>query len=256
MFEMHLSDLRDQKHLRRNGLTVMSVLALHAGLIWTLQNGLAAPVPELIVPVSLMVPTSERADAPAPVARPAVAPAPIQAVPKPVPPTPPKLAAKPAAMPAKTEVTPQPSPAALAPAPSPSADATKSASTAAPSATSSASNPASSAATPASTAATGPSIAAPPALQLPSSDADYLRNPKPVYPPLSKRLNEQGTVIHSVVIAADGRPMSAKLVKSSGFDRLDRAAYDAVMQWRYVPGKRQGVPEAMTFNVPIKWVLE
>lgn len=93
-------------------------------------------------------------------------------------------------------------------------------------------------------------------LDLPNSDADYLRNPKPVYPALSQRLNEQGTVIHSVLIAADGRPLSARLVKSSGFDRLDKAAYKAVMQWRYVPGKRQGVPEAMSFNVPVKWVLE
>lgn len=121
----------------------------------------------------------------------------------------------------------------------------------------------------ASTAASGTAAAAPssagtaassapaaPALQLPSTDADYLRNPKPAYPPLSKRLNEQGTVVHSVLIGADGQPVSARLVKSSGFDRLDKAAYEAVMQWRYVPGKRQGVPEAMTFNVPIKWVLE
>ena len=95
-----------------------------------------------------------------------------------------------------------------------------------------------------------------PNIELPSSDADYLRNPRPIYPELSKRLNEQGTVIHGVFIGADGRPMSARLVQSSGFDRLDKAAYEAVMQWRYVPGKRQGVPEAMTFNVPVKWALE
>jgi protein TonB len=45
-------------------------------------------------------------------------------------------------------------------------------------------------------------------------------------------------------------------VKSSGFDRLDQAALIAVMRWRYTPGKRNGVPTAMSFNVPINWVLE
>jgi protein TonB len=29
-----------------------------------------------------------------------------------------------------------------------------------------------------------------------------------------------------------------------------------VMQWRYAPGKRGGVPEAMWFVVPINFVLE
>ena len=93
-------------------------------------------------------------------------------------------------------------------------------------------------------------------MELPSSDADYLQNPKPQYPGLSKRLGEQGQVIHSVLIGTDGLPVSAQLVKSSGFDRLDQAAYTAVMRWRYVPGKRNGVPTAMSFNVPINWVLE
>jgi len=31
---------------------------------------------------------------------------------------------------------------------------------------------------------------------------------------------------------------------------------DTVRKWRYVPGKRAGVPEAMWFNVPIHFVLE
>ena len=104
-----------------------------------------------------------------------------------------------------------------------------------------------------------PAPAAPPApaaVQLPSSDADYLQNPRPPYPALSKRLGEQGRVVHSVLIGVDGRAISAKLVQSSGFERLDKAAYDAIMKWRFAPGKRNGVPEAMSFNVPFNWVLE
>jgi protein TonB len=96
---------------------------------------------------------------------------------------------------------------------------------------------------------------APPAVQLPSSNADYLQNPKPAYPPLSKRLGEQGKVIVRVLIGADGQPQQAALGSSSGFDRLDQAALQTVMAWRYVPGKRGGVAEAMWFNVPINFVL-
>ena len=73
---------------------------------------------------------------------------------------------------------------------------------------------------------------------------------------MSKRLGEQGKVVYSVLIGVDGRPQSATLVQSSGFDRLDKAAYAAVMAWRYVPGKRNGVPTPMSYNAPINWVLE
>ena len=93
-------------------------------------------------------------------------------------------------------------------------------------------------------------------VQLPSSNADYLQNPKPAYPALSKRLGEQGKVIVRVLIGADGAAQQAELRQSSGFDRLDQAALDTVLKWRYVPGKRSGVAEAMWFNVPINFVLE
>lgn len=98
--------------------------------------------------------------------------------------------------------------------------------------------------------------AAAPTVQLPSSDADYLQNPRPPYPPISKRLNEQGKTTVRVLIGVDGLPQRPEIAKSSGFDRLDQAALATVMRWRYVPGKRGGVPEAMWFNVPINWVLE
>jgi len=97
---------------------------------------------------------------------------------------------------------------------------------------------------------------APARVELPSSNADYLQNPKPVYPPVSKRLGEQGKVIVRVLIAVDGSAQDAQVKESSGYDRLDRAALETVLKWRYVPGKRGGVPEAMWFNVPIHFVLE
>ena len=93
-------------------------------------------------------------------------------------------------------------------------------------------------------------------VELPSSDASYLQNPAPVYPPISKRLGEQGRVVVRVLIGADGVPQKAELKRSSGFDRLDRSALEYVMKCRYVPGKVGGVPQAMWYEAPVSFVLE
>ena len=93
-------------------------------------------------------------------------------------------------------------------------------------------------------------------MELPSSDADYLNNPKPQFPSLSKRLQEQGKVVVRVLIGTDGQATQASVKVSSGFERLDQAALNTVLKWRYVPGKRGGVAEAMWFDVPINWVLQ
>jgi protein TonB len=104
--------------------------------------------------------------------------------------------------------------------------------------------------------ATGTTAVAPAKLELPSSNADYLNNPKAEYPRLSRQRNEQGRVLVSVFIGVDGTAQKAEIKVSSGHDRLDQAALATVKSWRYVPGKRAGVPEAMWFNVPIHFVLE
>lgn len=115
---------------------------------------------------------------------------------------------------------------------------------------------------PASPAQTGaPSSAraatpAPASMVLPSSDADYLNNPAPVYPRMSRRLGEQGTVVVRVLINTEGRAEQAEIRTSSGYARLDEAALDTVKRWRYVPGKRAGTAEAMWFNVPVRFVLD
>lgn len=114
--------------------------------------------------------------------------------------------------------------------------------------------PAMTATTPGAMAGTAEVAVAPP-IELPSNAA-YLQNPKPPYPALSRRLGEQGKVVVRVLIEVDGTAREAEINQSSGFDRLDQAALEAVLRWRYVPGRRAGVPQAMWFNIPISFVLE
>ena len=54
-----------------------------------------------------------------------------------------------------------------------------------------------------------------------------------------------------VLISATGEPIEAQLQTSSGYERLDQTALQTAMKWRYVPGKRNGVPEQMWAIVPI-----
>ena len=106
--------------------------------------------------------------------------------------------------------------------------------------------------------AAAPAPAAPPAPAIvqPSSDASHLNNPKPVYPAVSKRLGEQGKIVLRVLIGTDGTPQKIEVKQSSGFERLDRQAVDTVTRWRFVPGTRNGVPEAMWYLQPINFVLQ
>lgn len=101
-----------------------------------------------------------------------------------------------------------------------------------------------------------PPMPSPAQVELPSSDADYLQNPKPAYPAMSKRLGEQGKVMVRVLIGVDGRAQKAEIRQSSGYERLDQAALSTAQRWRYMPGKRDGLPEAMWFSVPINFILE
>lgn len=73
----------------------------------------------------------------------------------------------------------------------------------------------------------------------PRFNADYLDNPKPRYPPLSRKQGETGTVLLRVLVSAAGTAHEVTLHKSSGFPRLDQSAIEAVRQWKFVPA-RQG----------------
>jgi protein TonB len=230
-----LSPFMPAKPLLSRHLTIaLSVVLLHVGLIWALQSGLLIRAAEILIPAEVL---SELIDPPAPIQPkkpPLPAPQPPIKSPEPIKKTSPPVPApvQPLAVaPATVQATAATAPALAAPvAPSKSA-------------------------APVQAPPAPPTPAAAAVVQQPSSNADYLQNPKPPYPSLSARLGETGKTVYKVWIDIDGKPQRAELVSSSGFQRLDKAAYDTVMSWRYVPGKRNGVPEAMAFNVPIHWEL-
>lgn len=69
-------------------------------------------------------------------------------------------------------------------------------------------------------------------------------------------MGEQGKVLLRVFISAEGLPQQIEVQTSSGFERLDKAAVEAVKRWKFVPGKRNGVAEGMWNRVPVNFVLE
>lgn len=87
-------------------------------------------------------------------------------------------------------------------------------------------------------------------------NAAYLANPAPPYPPLSRRLREQGKVDLRVLVSADGHPEQVDVKTSSGFSRLDNAALEAVRRWRFTPARQGERSIASTVVVPIIFRLE
>jgi protein TonB len=215
---------------KRKTLVVLGVLLIHGLGLWLLQSGLLQNVADVVVPVQVISTSMD------------VNPAPAQALAPPVktkPSLPPAVAAKQARLPATPPALPNQaadSPNASTVPLAPPAPATPAQSTTA------------------SLAATA--SPAPAKVQLPTHDAAYLQNPKPDYPALSVRRGEQGQVVLNVLIGVDGKAQKAEIAQSSGFERLDAAALATVLRWRYVPGKRGGVPEEMWFKVPLAFVLD
>jgi len=89
----------------------------------------------------------------------------------------------------------------------------------------------------------------------PSFQADYLRNPAPAYPRLSRRLGEEGEVSLRVLVDPHGKPRRVELNVSSGFERLDRAALDVVQRWSFVPARRGSRAVEAWVIVPIVFSL-
>ena len=219
-----------------------SVLAFHALAIWALQSGLLMRAVEMVVPVEVLAqiiePPKPAPPPPAPVVPKEPPPPPVkQAVVKPTPPVP------------QTQAPPQIL-AVETPTPAPYAPATVQVAPAAP-----VLPPSVPVAAVASPAPVPVPVPAPVVKVQPSTDADDLYNPNQRYPRMSFSMGEQGTVMVRILIGAKGLPLKAELQKTSGFERLDQAALEYVMQSRYKPGTLNGLPNEMWMGRSVTYTI-
>jgi periplasmic protein TonB len=209
---------------------LVAVTLAHAGLLAALLLAPRAAEP-ITPPRPLMVSLIEpRIEASEPQPKPEPKPRPPKPVAKPLPT--PVLAAKPALLPQPVVEPPEPTPlpeplpeVLPPPAPAPLVGAPK------------------------------PASPSPPA-PTPPRPADYLNNPRPPYPALSKRLGEEGTVRLNILVNPDGSVARLELLQSSGHPRLDRSAIETVQSgWKFEPARQGGTPVAAWVIVPIQFTL-
>lgn len=79
---------------------------------------------------------------------------------------------------------------------------------------------------------------------------------KPDYPSASRRMEEEGTVTLKFLIGVDGKVIQADIEKTSGFNRLDEAARNALSKCQFRPGTVDGKPEQSWASIKYTWRLE
>lgn len=210
------------------------VILFHAAALWALQSGLLRKAAEVVVPVELLAQIIEPP-------RPAPPPPP-----PPPPPAPPKKeVVKPPPRPqAVRETRPMPPPpnaptgVVEPPPPAPPAPETPPAPPAPP--------------------APPPAPPAPPAQkELTGAQAQWVVKPPLVFPSMSKRLGESGTVVVRIIFDSDGNAKRATVVTSSGYERLDVAGREAALRSRIAINLPAGTPRSpeYAYTAPLAFVL-
>lgn len=87
-------------------------------------------------------------------------------------------------------------------------------------------------------------------------DANYLQNPAPKYPPLSRKMGEEGKVVLRVLVNQQGAADQVQIKTSSGSQRLDESAQKTVRNWKFIPAKQGTEPIESWVLVPIIFKLE
>jgi protein TonB len=234
-------------------VALTATLALHVALIAVVVSDLTIyqdkPADRSPIAVQLLPPAAESTPPPAlPMAAVAEPPQPEQKRPQPKRIARPKPAPKPRETPTREAQRPPPVESKPAPADTNSL-ASAPATTPVPAAQAAPSAPAAPPGPPAPPAApitTGVSI--------PASYA--ASNRKPDYPTLSRRYEEQGTVVLQVLVKADGTAGEVKLKTSSGHPLLDKSAMSTVRSWRFIAATRDGKAVAEWYPVPITFTLQ
>lgn len=84
----------------------------------------------------------------------------------------------------------------------------------------------------------------------------YDKNPSPEYPLIARRRSFQGTVVLEVMVDRNGRVGELRVLRSSGYKVLDRAASASVRDWIFIPAIKENEKIEMWVRVPVCFQLK
>lgn len=80
---------------------------------------------------------------------------------------------------------------------------------------------------------------------------------QPPYPASEQRMGIEGAVDVEIYVLPDGKVGDARVIRSSGSERMDQATLDeAKRRWRLVPATRDGTPFAQWYRLRVKFELK
>jgi len=100
--------------------------------------------------------------------------------------------------------------------------------------------------------ASGAKAKAPPGIR---ATPVYRINPEPAYPASARRRRQEGLVILSVTVSAQGRALGVIVKNSSGFPVLDEAATQAVRGWEFEPARLGPQTFESDIEVPVRFKI-
>ena len=81
-----------------------------------------------------------------------------------------------------------------------------------------------------------------------------LKRVEPQYTEAARRARCEGTVVLEAIVKRDGTVDILRVVRSLGFG-LDENAIQALKQWRFKPGMRNGIPVDVALNIEVNFNL-
>ncbi len=73
---------------------------------------------------------------------------------------------------------------------------------------------------------------------------------------MSKRMDEEGTVVLRFLVSAEGKVLQAEVNKSSGYKRLDDAARNGLSACTFEPATVDGKPQQAWALIPYTWRID
>ena len=77
---------------------------------------------------------------------------------------------------------------------------------------------------------------------------------EPQYSEEARKARYQGTVILQAIVRKDGTVDILRVVRSLGFG-LDEKAIQALKEWRFRPGMKNGLPVDVSLNIEVNFNL-